>query len=440
MITTKNGASAPFVFASTGDQLIVNGVISNVTAPTTETIVSAVAGVTVTNKGIVATLDATVASIDLQLGGTITNSASGYLFGKLLSGGSLSLTNDGTITGILAVTYHDGDAGSTVVNHGLFAYLPNPPVTVITLGGGNDAVVNSGTIVGDVVLGEGTNTYDGRGGTVVGTVFGGAGDDTYFLTQITNLSDSGGTDLINARMSYTLGVGFENLTLVGFGNFTGTGNSSGNLMTGNTSSNVLNGQGGDDTLIGGLGNDTLNGGTGVDSLDGGSGDDRLNTGYGSDFATGGDGNDRLIGDNGSDTLQGGNGNDTLDGGVGSDVLNGGVGNDVLIGGSFGSDRMTGGGGADSFVFLGVDDSLATHAADVITDFLAGTDKIDLSAVIDGDLLFVDSGDFSLSAASVRWFQTGGDTLVQVDLDHNGTADMQINLLGLMSLGADSFAL
>ena len=70
--------------------------------------------------------------------------------------------------------------------------------------------------------------------------------------------------------------------------------------------------------------------------------------------------------------------DTLNGGIGNDTLSGGAGADVLTGGA-GADVLTGGAGADKFKFLLASDSVV-GVTDVITDFVVGTDKIDLSAI------------------------------------------------------------
>ena len=58
----------------------------------------------------------------------------------------------------------------------------------------------------------------------------------------------------------------ENLTFLGAGNFTGTGNGSNNLITGGIGADTLSGGGGADTLIGGAGADTLTGGLGSDTF------------------------------------------------------------------------------------------------------------------------------------------------------------------------------
>ncbi|GAB3412903.1 DUF4214 domain-containing protein [Massilia agilis] len=85
---------------------------------------------------------------------------------------------------------------------------------------------------------------------------------------------------------------------------------------------------------------------------------------------------------GNDTLSGTSGADYLVGGDGNDVLTGGDGDDSLAG-EGGADVLTGGAGADKFVFKALSDSVEAvnggAGYDTITDFTAGTDKVDLSA-------------------------------------------------------------
>jgi Ca2+-binding RTX toxin-like protein len=123
-------------------------------------------------------------------------------------------------------------------------------------------------------------------------------------------------------------------------------------------SDSLTGDAGHNALTGGNGNDTLSGDAGLDTLDGSEGNDSL---------LGGLQKDQLFGGNGDDTLAGGNGFDTLTGGDGNDILRGALGTDVLAGGN----------GADHFVFATALDGLLN--IDSITDFVSGTDVIELSA-------------------------------------------------------------
>lgn len=74
--------------------------------------------------------------------------------------------------------------------------------------------------------------------------------------------------------------------------------------------------------------------------------------------------------NSNSTLDGGTGNDTISVAVGNNSLVGGDGNDTITGGAA-NDTITGGAGADTFVMKN------NIGADVVTDFVTGTDKIQL---------------------------------------------------------------
>ena len=85
----------------------------------------------------------------------------------------------------------------------------------------------------------------------------------------------------------------------------------------------------------------------------------------------------ITGTSAADSLVAGVGDDSLSGGAGNDTLSGGAGNDTLAGGAD-DDSLIGGLGADVFKF---DTALATAGVDTIADFVAGTDKIVLSAAV-----------------------------------------------------------
>jgi len=192
----------------------------------------------------------------------------------------------------------------------------------IDLREGNDRVQNSGTIRGDLFLGDGNDFVDNSSGLIDGFIDLEGGDDQFF----------GGT--------------YNDEVYGGAGNDTIAGN------------------GGDDFLEGGDGNDSINGGSGFDIAS----YSEATAGIVVDLATGGAQNtvgagidtlsgiedlvgsgfaDQLAGDGAGNFLYGLGGSDTLTGRAGADTLTGGAGNDIFR------------------------DSKAGLSGDTITDFTAG---------------------------------------------------------------------
>jgi Ca2+-binding RTX toxin-like protein len=109
--------------------------------------------------------------------------------------------------------------------------------------------------------------------------------------------------------------------------------------------------------------------------------------------------------------------------------------------------MTGGAGSDTFVFQALSDSVTGGGRDRIKDFVAGTDKIDLTQ-IDADtglandqaFSFIGAGAFSHTAGELQAKAFGANTLVSGDVDGNGKADFQILLSGSVALQAADFLL
>ncbi len=165
----------------------------------------------------------------------------------------------------------------------------------------------------------------------------------------------------------------------GAGNDSLFGNLGDDSVLGGIGDDLIRGHPGDDNLDGEGGNDTLFGGANDDILDGSNGVDVLNGNSGFDTVNGGAGNDTLRGQGGRDALNGDAGNDLLVGMAGFDTLSGGDGNDTLIGGPA-DDTLTGGTGADVFTFG------ADQGANTITDYMDGTDRIQVAGVAGfGDL-------------------------------------------------------
>ncbi|MFM7083501.1 MAG: Ig-like domain-containing protein, partial [Hyphomicrobium sp.] len=143
----------------------------------------------------------------------------------------------------------------------------------------------------------------------------------------------------------------------------------------------------------------------------------------------------------------GDGADNVTGSTGADWIFGQGGNDTLTGGA-GKDYLYGGAGADNFRFAAITDSAANIAgADIIADFVSGSDKIDLSPIDagtsgSGKPFLSLSQSSNIIANSVTWYQDSANscTIVQMDNNGNTVADMVIVLNGLVNLTASDFVL
>lgn len=239
---------------------------------------------------------------------------------------------------------------------------------------------------------------------------------------------------------------------------------------------------GDDRITGTGHHDTLAGGAGVDTISGGRGDDFLNGMSGKDRLIGGDGDDILHGGADADRLEGGSGRDMASyfyatkgvvanlakassntndakGDIYSSVedIAGSRFNDTLkgnersnfIGGNAGADKLTGGAGADTFVFVATSDSTrSAKGRDIITDFKQSEkDQIDLHAIDansklsrDQAFTFIAGEDFHRKAGELRYERTGGDTLIQGDVNGDGKADFAILIDASVKLGVGDFIL
>ncbi len=343
--------------------------------------------------------------------------------------------------------------------------------------------------------------YSGKGND---TVNGGAGADTINFIYVFDDKNNGivNTRGVTCDLAKTgvqnFGV-FGNDRISGFDNSFGSngadqmyGTSEANKLYGNSGNDLLIGRAGIDELLGNAGKDKLLGGTGADFLDGGDGHDRLLGDRGADTLLGQIGNDVIFGGSGADDLSGAQGNDTLTGGAGIDYLEGfegndrlkggnagdslfgGVGNDFLMGGAGAdylnadqdSDRLAGGRGADTIVLLELtaarDIIIFNRLSDSSTGTIAGTideiryfdqgglstdDKIDLRA-IDANpnkagnqaFLFRGTGNFTAPSGEVRLVESGGNTLIQVDIDRDGRSEMNFLVQGVIGLTAGDFFL
>jgi Ca2+-binding RTX toxin-like protein len=269
---------------------------------------------------------------------------------------------------------------------------------------------------------------------------GGAGNDTYYVDNTGDIiteAASAGTDTVIASATYTLAANVENLTLITAAAINGTGNTLSNVLTGNSAANTLNGGTGADTMVGGAGNDTYV----VDNI----GDvvtENLNEGI--DLVQAGV-TYSLAAHIENLTLTGSNAINAT-GNLMDNVLMGNSAINTLTGGA-GQDVLTGGGGKDVFDFnLIAESGVGGAAYDVITDFLAGTDRIDLlnidaNAATTGDqaFSFIGTGAFT-GAGQLRFVFDGTNTLVQGNIDAALGVDFEILLLGNQTLVAANFVL
>ncbi|MFA6899630.1 MAG: hypothetical protein WC256_05410 [Desulfurivibrionaceae bacterium] len=99
------------------------------------------------------------------------------------------------------------------------------------------------------------------------------------------------------------------------------------------------------------------------------------------------------------------------GGGAADTIVGGAGADILFGGA-GADTLTGGAGADVFSITGFAQSTDT-SLDKITDFIAGTDFLDL-AVVPVSLAATAGADFSTAVAVATTGATAGTLLTDLN--------------------------
>ncbi|WP_367393568.1 peroxidase family protein [Pseudomonas sp. X4] len=346
-------------------------------------------------------------------GGAGNDTLNGGLGADAMVGGA---GNDTFVVDNLGDTVSEAlNGGVDLVQTTLASYTLGANVENLTFTGAGNFTGTGNTLANTITGGAGNDLLNGGAG--IDRLVGGLGNDTYVVDNAGDVvveATAGGTDTVRATAaSYTLGANVENLTYIGAGNFTGTGNGLANIITGAAGNDTLNGDAGNDQLLGGLGTDTLNGGAGNDTLDGGAGNDSLFGDTGNDNLQGGAGADSLDGGNGVDVLQGGDGNDTLFGDVGNDTLQGGAGNDFLNGGA-GNDTVVGGAGNDTMMATDGNDVFQFAAGfgnDLIINFDAvpqgGQDRLDIAA------LNITAATF---AGSVIIADVGNDTLVSIGTD------------------------
>jgi Ca2+-binding RTX toxin-like protein len=360
---------------------------------------------------------------------TAANLTGNTLNNILYTGAGNNVLNGGT--GTDTVSYAYGLAGITGVTVSLAVSTAQA-----TGGSGSDTLTSienlTGSAVNDKLTGNsGANILNG--GTGADTLTGGDGSDTYYVDHIgdivteTNATTStGGTDMAYSTLAaYTLTANVEN----------------GRILS--TTAANLSGNSGNNVLYAGAGDNVLNGSTGTDTVSCAYAAAGVTVSLASSLAqsTVGSGSDTLVS---IENLTGGNFNDSLAGNGGNNVLDGGAGTDMLTGGA-GSDMLTGGAGSDTFDFNALSEmGLTSTTRDVITDFVHGPDKIDLST-LDADTAF--AGDQAFTAPVVGGtfsgvFANAGDLyfdnaahVLYGNTDADTVAEFTIQLVGVTTLTA-----
>ncbi|MFN3209239.1 MAG: calcium-binding protein [Roseovarius sp.] len=338
----------------------------------------------------------------------------------------------------------------------------------LTGGDGDDELTGS--------FGKDELRSDGRGAD---TLSGGSDIDTLIFDSgsagapVAEIDLQMGQIRIDGDTAHDRVSGIENVEISGTQGARVLGSSLANSLTGNVGDDMLLGGAGDDTLAGGDGDDTLDGGMGGDAIDGGAGRDTVsyesatrsvrvdlqnpalmfNDAVGDTFTdvevfrTGGT-IDQLRGDAQSNEFHTGGLSDRLYGRAGDDLLFGEGGADAFYGG-LGADTMTAGddaGRGDRFIYFNIAESgVGAGNRDVITDFVSGEDRIEISR-FDADVTqgfkqrfdFVGDAAFTGTAGELRFEQAAGVTLVQADVDGDGMADFEVELTGTIDLQADDF--
>lgn len=414
----------------------------------------------------------------------------GFIDGNVTLGeGTNKFTNSATLTGDVIA----GGGNNTIINKGFIGaevLLGNGNNNVtnsgiiaidIVLGTGNDIVTNSKTISLGVQLGDGANSFTNKG--TAGSVEGGLNVDTIVNSGTigggVNLSDGNDvfTNFLKVGKKTVAGSVAGQIDL-GDGNDHFNGGAKGETVKDDNGQDTIKFGAGNDTYIatgntGTDGADTIDGGKGIDTYDAssagsaviinldavahtepatngfytrssaaqtadGGADTGIDTIIGFENAKGGGGQDTIFGSAGANSIEGGDANDDLFGFGGNDTLDGGAGQDFLVGGA-GRDILTGGANADRFWYFSTADSGVTAATrDVIKDFDAILDFIDLSQIDANTTNGPNTEDaFSFIGTNENWGDVAGELraiwtatgqIIEGDVNGDSQADFSIEIL------------
>lgn len=345
------------------------------------------------------------ATEDVFLGAVAANNTAGVSAVTLAAADGditgLALTNDaGSIDLVTLSGAGDINAGFTTVltgsgTEGYVKEITSTNTGAVTLDVTNAKTSGTGSVI---TLGGGTNniTLDSA---MDDSITGGAKADVLILDGdigSDTIDLAGGTDTLsfaNNTTGIVVNIGSTDAYLNGKDGNTAT---AAETVSAGTLYDSAGATSGDESTVAGV--EIVIGGTGADNIFGSTSGDTLSGGGGNDVVNGGAGNDTLNGDAGADTVSGGAGDDTINGGAGTDEL-------------------TGGAGADTFTIASVD-------GDTITDFVSGTDVLNLD--VDTTGMF---SAFAAGSASLRLISATGTKNTAVKFGNVGGALSSGNIFG-----------
>jgi hypothetical protein len=388
--------------------------------------------------------------------------AQDFIYGDRINNADISLYLNGggghdvLYGGAGGDTLDGGDDADTLEGNGGEDWLEGGGASDTLRGGAANDTLNGGD--GDDTLEGSSGDDELDGGDDADSMSGGTGNDIYIVDDADDVVTEyagGGTDTVDASISYTLSAEVENLALIGVGGLNGTGNDRDNVIWGSNYDNLLNGGGGVDAIKGAGGADIIDGGTGADSMWGGDGGDIFIVDDAGDVVTEaiGEGFDWLqttvsyslaagcevevlYADPATTTAA-----INLTGNEFDNFLTGNDGINVLVGG-LGIDTLRGSGGADGFLWSSTDE-VGLASPDIVADYSSAQGDVLHFTNIDADETQPDDQDFDfISTAAftapgqINWFSNGTDTFLQLNTDADAAADGMIQLSGVLS--GDSF--
>ena len=393
---------------------------------------SQTAGVTTVTVGAttVGVIDATSYGVAITLAGNAgADTLTGSSFNDTITGGA----GADSITGNAGNDNINGGAGLNVIDAG----SGDDTVTITDAADADNVVLGTGndTLVGGAAVTAG-DTLTGGTGTDLLTLAGGATAGNVVATTITFDGDFTGFEQI------TVGAG---LTATAVANANDTAGSVNDYTLALADANVaaattfiVDASALRTTITTALGTDNEIGGT-AGNADTTTGEENLSldasglTGTRAVSVLGGAGADTILGGAGADTITGNAGADSLVGNGGSDVISGGDGADTVTGGAA-ADTITLGAGADVVIIDSVANSTGT-TFDSITDFVTGTDKINITLTT-GDFSFdvsgfavvsnFNDGIVSLSTSRGDSFYSTADGKLYVDDNASGSINASLD--------------